>query len=195
MENAGRGCVEILVTLNCRHAVIACGPGNNGGDGFVIARHLSIAGIPSKVILFAEPESYRGDAAINLRIIERMPIPITVFDNGIADDEAATLFNRVGRDDADWLVDAMLGTGATPPLRSPYDRVIPLMNSLTLNRMAIDIPTGLDADEGTVDPSVFEADVTCTFIANKPGFRSEKAKSCLGHVSVIGIGAPDRPDA
>ena len=85
----------------------------------------------------------------------------------------------------------MLGTGAAGTLREPFDRVVPIINQLPLKRMSIDIPTGMDCDTGDVHPEAVVADVTCTFIAHKVGFKNKNAARYLGHVAVIGIGAPD----
>ena len=191
MENAGRSCAEKLLALGAEPAVvICCGGGNNGGDGFVIARHLHIAGIPVKILLFSPPEHYRDDAHINLRIIERLRIPIVQFDNDWPTQTLADQFTRVGRKVAGWLVDAMLGTGASGALREPFDRVVPVINQLPLKRLSIDIPTGMDCDTGDVNPVAVMADVTCTFIARKAGFENKYAAQFLGHIWVIGIGAP-----
>ncbi len=191
MENAGRGCAEKLMSLGAaKGAVICCGGGNNGGDGFVIARQLYNRGIVSKVILFSRPEDYGGDARINLNIIERLPIPIVQFDPEWKDESIIQHLTTIGREKAAWIVDAMLGTGAVGELRSPFDRLIPLMNELPIKRMAIDIPTGMDCDTGMVQPTAFQADITCTFIDFKRGFANPDAANYLGHVSVVGIGAP-----
>lgn len=192
MENAGRSCAEKLLALGAdAGVVVCCGGGNNGGDGFVMARHLYIAGIPVRILLFSRPAHYRGDARINLRIIERLRIPIVQFDADWPTEKMIERFSRVGRQPAGWLVDAILGTGAAGELREPLDQVVPLINQLSLKRMAIDIPTGMDCDTGDVCPTAVKADVTCTFIARKAGFANKNSASYLGHVSVIGIGAPD----
>lgn len=198
MENAGRSCAEKILALSAgtdvdagSGVVVCCGGGNNGGDGFVIARHLYIAGVEVKVLLFSAPESYRGDARINLRVIEKLRIPIIQFDTRWLPEKFNQHLMRVGRQQTGWLVDAMLGTGATGELREPFDRVVPLINQLPLKRMAIDIPTGMDCDTGEVCPTAVKADLTCSFISRKVGFANKKTASYLGHVSVIGIGAPD----
>src|SRR5437773_793832 len=77
MENAGRGCVEVLLSLGCRGPVaIVCGKGNNAGDGFVIARHLDLAGVDVKVLLLSPAAEFRGDAAANHAILARCGLPI-----------------------------------------------------------------------------------------------------------------------
>src|SRR5712692_7343875 len=88
MENAGRGAAELLLSLGIHGTVVVCcGKGNNGGDGFVIARHLHNHEVPVRVLLFAQPEELTGDAAINYRIIERMGLPIDVYAGGPIDIE------------------------------------------------------------------------------------------------------------
>src|SRR5262249_37204713 len=107
MENAGRGAAELLVFLGIRGpVVICCGKGNNGGDGFVIARHLDIHRAAVRVLLFAKPEELTGDAAVNYRIIARTGLPITVH-SGTSIDLAAIWQDLAG---AHWVVDALFGT-------------------------------------------------------------------------------------
>ncbi len=218
MENAGRSCAEKLLAFRKSEfsevgnfhpsrnfgVIVCCGGGNNGGDGFVIARHLHNAHCPVKVLLCRPPEQYQGDAAINLRIIERMPIQVVQFDPDWHDEQIAFHLTTVNRSKASWIVDAILGTGATGELRPQIRRLVESINSAVIptadegdgvhrhriHRMAIDIPTGLDCDTGSIDSVAVKADVTCTFIDRKIGFESAVAQSCLGHVSVIGIGAP-----
>lgn len=94
------------------------------------------------------------------------------------------------RTSTDWIVDAMLETGATGNPRSPMSQVIHVANQLHVRRMAIDLPTGLDCDTGIPSEATFRADVTCTFIGQKIGFANSKATEYLGTVKVVGIGAP-----
>ena len=109
MENAGRGCVELLLdrgVSTTSPVCICCGKGNNGGDGFVIARHLEIAGVPAEVLIFTDPDDYQGDALTNFRILQKTDIPIHQL--SIPDDESL-LRDHLAR--ASWVVDALLGTG------------------------------------------------------------------------------------
>src|SRR5262245_61605886 len=120
MENAGRGCAELLQSLGVTGRVaICCGRGNNGGDGFVITRHLENAGVAVDVGLYARPESVEGDAAANLRILQAAGTPIAVFPEGGDSPGALEFVER-----ADWIVDALLGTGIAGPVRAPVARVI-----------------------------------------------------------------------
>src|SRR5437867_7075836 len=110
MENAGRGAAEVLVGLRCRGpVVICCGKGNNGGDGFVIARHLDNMEIPVRVLLFAKADELSGDAAINYQIIAKAGLPI---ESAAAKDWSAERIHQ-GLAAADWIVDALFGTGLT----------------------------------------------------------------------------------
>jgi NAD(P)H-hydrate epimerase len=189
MENAGRGCAEFLLEIGAaRGVVICCGGGNNGGDGFVIARHLLGAGVPVKVILFSPPKNHLGDAAVNLRIIERLPLEIVQFEAEWSDERLSHHLNRIGRTVASWVVDALLGTGATGSLREPLNRVVRMINEASVKRMSVDIPTGLDCDTGIASPPAVKADVTCTFIAAKSGFQNKEAWQYLGHQQVVSIG-------
>src|SRR5205823_1837349 len=126
MENAGRGAAEVLVRLGCRGpVVICCGKGNNGGDGFVIARHLDNKSIPVRVLLFARPEDLTGDAAINYQIIARSGLPIEVYAGESWSER--TLQAEFAK--AEWIIDALFGTGLTGPVRKPLDGIIAAINA------------------------------------------------------------------
>src|SRR5262249_5368625 len=143
MENAGRGMAELLRSLGARGPVVACcGKGNNGGDGLVIARHLDNAGVPVKVLLFADPAGLAGDAAVNWRIVERAGIPFEA-SPGPGLDEVKLAAELAG---AEWVVDALFGSGLQGPVRPPFDRVIAAINAAPARVLAVDIPSGLDSD-------------------------------------------------
>src|SRR5207248_8475814 len=109
MENAGRGAAELLLSLGVRsRVVLCCGKGNNGGDGFVIARHLDRRGVPVRVLLFCPTDQLTGDAAINYHIITRSGLPIRVIP------DAAELGRELAG--AEWVVDALFGTGLSGPV-------------------------------------------------------------------------------
>lgn len=189
MENAGRGCFDEMVNHGCRGpVVICCGPGNNGGDGFVIARHLDNAGISTRVVLLANRSKFSGDALLNLETIKAMDIEIV----DLLNEPIGKWKSRVewsGEKQVEWIVDALLGTGAVGKLRSPLDEFVKAANSVDAKRLAIDIPSGMDCDTGECFEPTFEADLTCTFVAHKMGFRTTAAAN-LGEVKVIDIGAP-----
>jgi len=188
MENAGRQIADAVDTLSgSNEAVIACGKGNNAGDGFVVARHLDLRGQPVKVLLFSDPEEFSGDAAANYNVLAQTEVPIVVL-NGDDDDFKAKLKQEV--DGAAVVVDALLGTGAKGDPRPPLDTVIDFLNEADAVRVAVDIPSGLDCDSGEASKHTFRADHTLTFVALKPGFSSGTAKEYLGDVKVLDIGAP-----
>jgi NAD(P)H-hydrate epimerase len=188
MENAGRGVVETMLGLGVRGpVVICCGKGNNGGDGFVIARHLDARGTPVRVLLFADPAQLQGDAAANWSILDKAGVPYDVFDVTVTVEE---LLPRLA--DADWIVDALLGTGATGEPKPPYDVAIRAINRAVKKVMAVDLPSGLDCDTGAAAKETIVAERTCTFVAAKPGFATAGAEHFTGRVHVIDIGVPRR---
>ena len=188
MENAGRGCVDILMSLGCHGpVVIVCGKGNNAGDGFVMARHLDLRGVPVKVLL-APPVSLRGDAAANLEIISKSGLSIVDLSPDCPPRRLDSEFAG-----AEWIVDALLGTGSTGAPRPPLDLAIRRMNASPARHLAIDLPSGLDCDTGIPAKPTFRADHTCTFVAEKVGFSNPLAAPFLGQVHVLDIGC--RPES
>jgi NAD(P)H-hydrate epimerase len=151
----------------------------------VIARHLDLRGVNVRGVLLTAPEKLRGDAAANFAILERCDVPIAdlsaAFD---AERFAASL------DGAEWIVDALLGTGATGAPRPPFDAAIERMNATASKRLAVDLPSGLDCDTGHAAQPTCRADHTCTFVAEKIGFANAAAWPYLGTVHVLDIGAP-----
>ena len=191
MENAGRNAADIVERLLKRcdqpdGVRILCGRGNNGGDGFVIARHLALRGYAVAVDLLADPATLSGDAAINYRIAHNMALPIRVLLDLDSITQAAT----------DWancsvLVDALLGTGFTGEVREPLATTIRLINQTKGPWIvAVDIPSGLNGDTGLPGGVAVEADHTISFLAGKIGFAKLSAKHYTGRVTVADIGAP-----
>jgi NAD(P)H-hydrate epimerase len=187
MENAGRGAAEVLVSLGARGpVVVCCGKGNNGGDGFVITRHLDNRGLPVRVLLFAKPEDLTGDAAVNHTILQRSGVPIAVYAGPAVD--GAALGQELTA--AEWVVDALFGTGLAGAVRAPFDAVIAAVNASGAKVMAVDIPSGLDCDTGEPLGPTVRAHHTVTFVAMKQGFANPAAREWLGVVHVADIGAP-----
>jgi NAD(P)H-hydrate epimerase len=187
MENAGRGCVDVLMQIGCSGpVVVVCGKGNNAGDGFVIARHLDLRRVPVKIVLLGLPNDLRGDAAANYAIVSRSQLLIVDLNQF----DAAAFRQQLN--DAEWIVDALLGTGAAGAPRWPMDVAIQIMNAASARRLAVDLPSGLDCDSGQPAADTIRADHTCTFIAPKTGFANPKATEYLGQVHVLDIGAPRR---
>jgi NAD(P)H-hydrate epimerase len=188
MENAGRSVVETLVALGFRGPVlIACGRGNNAGDGLVIARHLRNREIPVRVFLFAPGEKLSGDAATNLHILRKMEVPF--YEVPDFQEIASTPWTQA-MNESDLLIDALLGTGATGAPRPPMDRVVEQMNASGKPILAIDLPSGFDADSGQPAEPAVRATHTCTFVTPKTGFTTEGAEEHVGQIHVMDIGIP-----
>lgn len=192
MENAGRGSAEFIIRYlenhpETRHRAIAicCGKGNNGGDGFVIARHLAIAGFAPTVLLWTNPAGLTGDALANYAILAKTRTKIVNFDDASWEAEIAVI-----SEGKTILIDALLGTGAVGKPWTPYDRAIAWINSLSTTIFAIDLPSGLDADSGRPSQNTIRADYTLTFVAQKTGFASAEARPFLGEIHVLDIGVP-----
>ncbi|OJW05434.1 MAG: NAD(P)H-hydrate epimerase [Planctomycetales bacterium 71-10] len=185
MENAGRGAADRLVELaggSTPRVLILCGPGNNGGDGGVAARHLDARGWDVSLLWLAEPETIRGDARVQREILERSGVPQQA---GPAPDD---LDARIAG--ADWLVDGLLGTGLTRPVEGSLRDAIEAMNRSGRPILALDLPSGLDADSGRPLGVAVRARATVTFAAHKLGFDAPGASGYTGDVTVVDIGLP-----
>jgi NAD(P)H-hydrate epimerase len=187
MENAGRGTAELLRALGvCGPVAVCCGKGNNGGDGLVIARHLDNHGVAVRVLLFCRPEELSGDAALNYHVVARSGLPVTVHVENPVNREA--MRRELGT--AEWVVDALFGTGLTGAVRPPFDEVIAAINDSPARVLAVDIPSGLDCDTGRpLGPTVC-AQHTATMAALKKGFAEPEAREWLGQVHLVDIGVP-----
>ena len=194
MENAGRGVVDVLFdvdpalqgTQDPEAVTIVCGKGNNGGDGFVIARHLAIRGVGCRVFLAVPEGEIGGDARANLELLQRSGIPIAAWSEEIPSKSSATSQPARGR----WLIDGLLGTGSHGSPRPPYDAIIHWMNAQSCQKLALDVPSGLDCDTGEAAEPTFRADHTCTFAALKVGFEQPASRAWTGAVHVVSIGIP-----
>lgn len=183
MENAGRGAAALLRDrIGAGRVVIACGPGNNGGDGGVVARHLDAWGYDVQVAWFVRSERLKGDAAVQRDVVERSGIAATVVGE---DDEIDTLWEG-----ADWVVDGLLGTGVTRPVEGLIAQAIASMNRSGRPILALDLPSGLDADSGQPLGDAVRATLTATFVAPKIGFDRPGASEYTGEVAVVDIGVP-----
>ena len=191
MENAGRGTTDLV---RREHAAaghpgpvaILCGSGNNGGDGYVVARHLHQHGVPCVVYLATPPDKVGGDARVNLEVLRQLPVPI---ERVASEDEARALSPELAR--ASVIVDALLGTGLRSEVRGVYRALLEVANaSVRARKVAVDIPSGLRADDGAVLGLAFRADVTATFAAAKLGLYLHPGAAHAGEVAVIDIGIP-----
>jgi len=183
MENAGANASRWILERAAREGWIrpqvgiACGGGNNGGDGYVVGRHLANAGWPVRISSTLAIEELSGDAAVMARIVRAMGIPC----DGLGD--SCTI-----------LVDALLGTGFEGALKPALARSIAALNAARAGGarllVALDLPSGLDADSGVPSDPCVRADATLTFAARKPGLLAPGARPFVGELETLDIGAP-----
>ncbi len=189
MENAGRQIADearLMLLLSVRRNVlVVAGRGNNGGDGYVAARHLAVHGVNVEVALVAPRREIQGDADVNLRILEAMGLPIFVLD-GPVDETLRQLGPRLAA--ADLVLDGLLGTGTRGEVRDPYAAVITAINEARQRVLAIDIPSGMDCDTGRPLGPTIRAARTVTMAALKAGFRSPESAAYTGEVVVADLG-------
>ena len=189
MENAG---VQVVESMDEYFGdgvpeliAVMCGKGNNGGDGFVVARHLYAAGSSVRAYLFASAVDLQGAAAQNHRIAEELGVEIVE----VPDTES---WEKHSSDIAgfDCIVDALFGTGITGPLRGYFGSVVEAVNDSGSIVVSVDLPSGLSADSGEVLGPTVEADLTVAFAAPKLCHIFPPAFDFIGELSVVDIGIP-----
>jgi hydroxyethylthiazole kinase-like uncharacterized protein yjeF len=193
MENAGRSCAE-LIEDKLKDAAepkvcIFCGTGNNGGDGYVIARHLINRGIQVVVVVCGNRNKIKGDAKTNLDILEQMGESIELLNSSAPD--IASQVEHFGAG-AGIIVDSLFGTGLRGQLSDEYRRLIESINACNCPVLAVDIPSGLDCDAGEPLGAAIRAAWTVTFVAVKKGFVSGSAAQYAGEIFVASIGITTR---
>lgn len=175
MENAGAGVAhEILARFGARPTTILCGPGNNGGDGFVIARHLRREGAAVRLTLLGRRSALKGDAAAMAKR----------WDGGV---EA---LNPTALDGAELIVDAIFGAGLTRPVEGAVAEMLTAAHRRGLPSVAVDVPSGIDGDSGQVLGTTLPAAMTVTFFRPKTGHRLYPGRALCGELRVIDIGIP-----
>jgi NAD(P)H-hydrate epimerase len=178
MENAGKNTAEIILKkIHPRRVAIFCGGGNNGGDGFVIARHLFNNDVKVKVFTAQKISKYTGDALINLNIIQKIKIPIV---------DISTQKIKIPK--VDLIVDALLGTGTKGKIREPYKKIIQKINSAKIPVISVDIPSGIDADTGKKQGVAVKSNLTVTMVAIKKGLLVNDGRKHSGKLIVVDIG-------
>jgi len=189
MENAGRGATAFFLETVHRQQPgrvgIAAGRGNNGGDGFVMARYLSQLNIAATVFLFAAKSRVQGGAAANLKLLEAMDVPVIE-----VADEAAFESQKALMQQQDSWIDAILGTGLSSDVRGYFKSVIEFINQLDRPVFAVDIASGLNADTGQICGVCIQACATATFGFAKIGHLNYPGRSLTGQLKVIEIGIP-----
>ncbi|KAF0241092.1 MAG: carbohydrate [Planctomycetota bacterium] len=182
MENAGRAVAEEALRMSpAGLVVVVCGRGNNGGDGFVAARHLDIGGAAVRVVAI-DPARLEGDALANYRALRFSGADVRSIGAAWIDEFKSALSG------AALVVDALIGTGLSGELREPWPAIVAAVNDCGAPVLAVDIPSGLDGDTGDPLGAAIRASRTVTFHAAKAGF--EKGREFTGEVVVAGIGIP-----
>jgi NAD(P)H-hydrate epimerase len=191
MENAGRGATDVLVrellegdAANAR-VIVVCGTGNNGGDGFVIARHLMLRAADPTVVLCGDPARIAGDARSNFDAWMGLGGDTVEVPTGA---DLAPLAEILA--EADVVVDALFGTGLDRPIEGSLAEMVRALNAVDVPRFAVDLPSGLDADTGGVLGVAVDATVTVTFAHHKLGLLTPGGARLAGRVHVVDIGAP-----
>src|SRR5262245_37069667 len=186
MEKAGTGAAELIgrafSPIRGKRVAILCGRGNNGGDGFVVARRLRARGARVQLWLFARRSDVKGDAAAALRRWRGRIEEVT------ADEELETLARALA--EMDVVVDGLLGTGLGGPARGLIARGIELVNAAGRPVVALDVPSGLGADTGAIIGPTVRAARTATFAGWKRGLLAYPGASYAGQVAVVDIGVP-----
>lgn len=189
MENAGRGATRVFMEKFYHRpgqkVGIMAGRGNNGGDGFVVARYLAQQGIPVAVYLLAEKTTVAGDAAANLALLPSLGIPLTEIPDETAFSEHCHTMERI-----DIWVDAILGTGLKSNVKGYFKRIIDFMNNSTKPVFAVDIPSGLNSDTGQPCGVCIKARATATFGFAKTGHLVYPGADYTGDLEIIDIGIP-----
>jgi ADP-dependent NAD(P)H-hydrate dehydratase / NAD(P)H-hydrate epimerase len=187
MERAGVGATEVLLKqfphVRRGRVVIVAGKGNNGGDGFVIARLLRKKGVRAEVVLLGKRQDVKGDAARMLAAMHRAKVPLAEVTSADDVSKLATTFKG-----AVLLVDAIFGTGLNAPVRGLHADLLHLMNASGIPILAVDIPSGLDADRGTALGVAIQAEATATFGFAKIGQVIYPGVDHVGALAVVDIG-------
>jgi len=186
MENAGRAVAAAALGLRRgQPVVVLCGPGNNGGDGFVAARHLAAAGRDVRLFLLGDRERLKGDAAI---MADRWTGPVEAM-------EPETVGDVVGSDvggGAGVIIDALFGAGLSKPIAGPAGHVVDEVSASGVPVVAVDVPSGVDGSTGRVAGPAIRAVRTVTFFRLKPGHLLMPGRSLCGDIRVADIGIPEQ---
>ena len=191
MENAGRGVADSIEKnygpVQNRSFLIVCGKGNNGGDGFVVARHLLLRRANVTVVMLADPKEYTNDAKVNYEIIKSLAQGDAAGCRLISLRSPKTLTTVPKHN---FIIDAIFGTGFSGMVREPYRKIIEWINQQEGIKVAIDSPSGLDADTGKVGGIGVRADLTVTMCVRKTGLVIGDAQAYTGKTEIVDIGFP-----
>lgn len=181
MENAAGAVYDHVIQKDYSSIVIVCGGGNNGGDGFALARLLYTNGCQVRVFCFADKTRIKGDAALNLSILDKMDVKVET--------SLEELTNALKQCQA--VVDAIFGTGFRGEIQGSYKEAIDIINNSGKHVISIDIPSGICSDTGKASNAYIKADCTITFCCKKPGLILETGRQASGLVLVRGISMPE----
>lgn len=187
MENAGLQVVNAIQDIcpaQGKRIVILCGKGNNGGDGFVIGRHLKKLGYRVYIYAMDDVSAYKGDAAVNYNIL--LQRGLSVFQ--VSEEDPAELLNDLTGDEI--IVDALLGTGITREVKEPFATLIKEINKSAAGVISVDIPSGISSDTGKIMGVAVESDYTVTFALPKRGLLLYPGASNAGKLIIADIGIP-----
>jgi NAD(P)H-hydrate epimerase len=185
MENAGHGIAQHLRSIHSNgKVIICCGKGNNGGDGYVVARYLNIYGIEVQVLVFAEANDIKGDAKIHLDVLKHSGLQIEYLK--LSNLEHRPLLSNLNK--AEWIIDGLFGTGLTTNVGPLYFDLINTINKTKAKILSIDVPSGLDCNTGRPLGTAIIATITCTLISMKSGFLDKSAQKYLGILEIINLG-------
>ncbi len=185
MENAGRLVAEFIYKIskkrNIKNIIVFCGPGKNGGDGFVAARYLFIYGFNVKVITFVKEQNYIGDVLKNYNILKKLKIKIQKFN-----------YNKLKKEIKKYqvIVDAIFGIGLSRPVEGEFKKAIQLINDAKKIVISIDVSSGINADTAKVMGEAVKSTYTITMGFLKVGFCKKEVKKYLGKLIVANIGYP-----
>ena len=191
MENAGRELARALLDgcESVQRVLVLCGAGNNGGDGYVLARYLHDAGHSLTLLETARPADLAADAAVFRETCAAMGVPLYRMDAAASLDDWLLHLPR-----QDIVVDALIGTGFHGELREPLSRLLSsvqrAVQGWNSEVVAVDCPSGLDVDSGEADPAVLCAQRTLTLACSKPAFEGNGIHEHCGAVRVLSIGIP-----
>ncbi len=183
MENAAL-VHETVPDLLEKKVVIVCGKGNNGGDGFVIARHLFIDGVQADVLLLGKRQQLKSDARVNADIAFKMGIPI----HEITDKNLNTQSHLLRH--CHIIIDALFGTGLSKPVGGLYEKVIKKINAAKKYVVAVDIPSGVDSDSGHLIGPHIKANITAALALLKRSHLLFPAAESMGEVQILDISIP-----
>lgn len=187
MENAGSACAREVMRLagkKEKKAAIFSGKGNNGGDGFVAARHLHNRRFRVTVFFFQKPSEMKPDPLTNFNILKKMRLRLVDCSKSVPWGRIRKALNGAV------VLDALFGTGLSKPLKDPFKKVVEILNAAGRPVVSVDIPSGLNADTGEVMGAAVRAQRTVTLGLPKVGFRSKEARSRTGKIIVADISLP-----